>query len=801
MANVQLSQLVGYLRRLVRAPADIGLTDRHLLERFTSQRDETAFTELVQRHGAMVLSVCRRVLNDADAAEDAFQAAFLVLARKAGSLRWSESIGTWLYEVAYRTALKAKADASRRRAQERQAPTMPETEPLAELHWRELRGVLDEELTRLPRKYQAPVVLCYLEGKTNEEAAQQLGWTKGTVSGRLARARDILRERLARRGLALSAAVIGTTLPSKTVEAAVSPVLAESVARAASKFTAGSTLAASIPANILSLAEGVLQTMLISRIKWATTLVLAVALLGGTVGMLGRHVVWAEQPDKKADTPEKKELADPKSDVKIISVEPATPTIESLDNVNRIHVQFSEQQRFGLVCPKLRDPRNPDRPKMLTRDERGITNNTVVRIEGYEYLFGVEIPGVRWVKENGKVMKEAPVPGKPRNYVAPKLPAPATAQQIDGWIADLDSNSFAVRSKATEELRKHIRQAAPKLREALKGNPALEVRQRLESLLVEFDKVPVKDFAWQSIWESDFARIRVTQSVEIVLGEQTRLYDTALVKYHIVNRDRTPHTVGLRVMLDTFVGATDGVPFYVPPTSLATTAPARGAGFVEKMNVFTKPDIPDFVQALESADFKDANNTLALVGLKMKGAEPLEKFVICRWPQNSEARWGGGAGPGEWIFEPMDKNPNAKDSCVLLYWAQANMKPNEERTLAFTYGLGKMGSDLAEDVQRNDKMRLLVGNRAAVDKSFVVTAYVKPSDSNQKVTLKLPKALKLAGDQQAEQPVPPVNRDGYAQVTWQVKADEPGTYIMEVTGANLGIASERVIVHKTSMFE
>jgi RNA polymerase sigma factor (sigma-70 family) len=742
----------------------------------------------------MVLSVCRRLLNDADAAEDAFQAAFLVLARKAGSLGWSDSIGTWLYEVAYRTALKAKADAAHRRAQERQAPTMPETEPMAEVHWRELRAVLDEELTRLPRKYRAPVVLCYLEGKTNEEAAQQLGWTKGTVSGRLARARDILRNRLARRGVAVSGAVLGTTLTANAVEAGVSAALADSAVQAALHFSIGPTLAGSIPANILSLAEGVLHTMFISRIKWIVAFVFAVVFLGGAVGMLGRHVVWAEQPDKKADVPEKKDAVDPKSDSKIISVEPATPTIEALDDANRIHVEFSEQQRFGIVCPKLRDPRNPDKPKMLTRDERGITNNTVVRIEGYEYLFGVEIPGVRWVKENGKVMKEAPIPGRPRNYVKPKPPAvPATAQEIDGWIADLDSNSFAIRTKAMEELRKHVQQAAPKLREVLKGNPALEVRQRLESLLAEVDKVLVKDFAWQSIWESDFAKIRVNQSVEIIMGEQTRLYDTALVKYHVVNRDDKPHTVGLRIMLDTFIGSNDGMPFYIPPS-----ADRAGGEWVEKMKVFAKNDVPDYVQALESDKFSDDQNTLARVGLKIKGAEPLDKFVICRWPQNSEARWGGGNTPGEWQYEPMDKNPNAKDSCVVLYWAQANMKPKEERTLAFTYGLGQM--PIHQDPV-SDKIRLFVGNRATVDKPIVVSAYVKGGDGKQKVTLALPRGLKFAADQQAEQTVPPANGAGYAQVSWQLNASEVGSWQVEVTGTESGKASALVRVLKSSMFE
>jgi RNA polymerase sigma factor (sigma-70 family) len=178
--------VIGYIRR-VAGPGDPGTpTDGRLLERFVRNKDESAFQALLQRHGAMVLGVCRRVLGDVHDAEDAFQATFLVLVRKARSIGKADSVGSWLYGVAYRTALKARADAARRRIHERQGGEMSNSDPLADVAWRDLRAVLDEELGRLPEKYKAPLVLCYLEGKTNEEAAQLLGWTKGTVSGRLA---------------------------------------------------------------------------------------------------------------------------------------------------------------------------------------------------------------------------------------------------------------------------------------------------------------------------------------------------------------------------------------------------------------------------------------------------------------------------------------------------------------------------------------------------------------------------------------------------------------------------------------
>src|SRR5207248_425162 len=143
--------------------------------RFATGHDEAALEVLLQRHGRLVLGVCRRILGDAHAAEDAFQATFLVLARKAASIRKFESISSWLYGVAYRLALRAKADVARRRAHERQVEPMPASDPMAEVARRELRLVLDDERNRLPEKYRAPLVLCYLRGMTKQQAGRQRG--------------------------------------------------------------------------------------------------------------------------------------------------------------------------------------------------------------------------------------------------------------------------------------------------------------------------------------------------------------------------------------------------------------------------------------------------------------------------------------------------------------------------------------------------------------------------------------------------------------------------------------------------
>ena len=183
-------------------PVSAEQTDQELLRRFVHLQDETAFAILVERHGPMVLGVCRRILGNGHDAEDAFQATFLVLVRRADSLESPELLGSWLYGVAYRIARKLRAQATRRRQQERQAASVvTATEPLTDLAWRELRDTLDVELNHLPDKYRLPLILCYLQGLTNEEAARRLGWPAGSMSYRLARGRELLRQRLlGRRG-------------------------------------------------------------------------------------------------------------------------------------------------------------------------------------------------------------------------------------------------------------------------------------------------------------------------------------------------------------------------------------------------------------------------------------------------------------------------------------------------------------------------------------------------------------------------------------------------------------------------
>ncbi len=291
MPGASINRVLHFLRRAA-GPAP-GEEDAELLRRFIARREEAAFAALVSRHGAMVFGVCRRVLDNVHDAEDAFQATFLVLARQAASIRKREAVASWLYGVAYRVARKARATAVRRRASPRLGDDFSSSDPATEAAWRELRPVLDEELNRLPEKYRAPLVLCYLEGKTNDEAARQLGWSKGTVSGRLARARDLLRPRLSRRGLALPAAGLAALLARNTAAPA-----------ALVELTIKSVLAGTAPASAVVLAEGVTRTMLVTH--WTRWTAIAAVFGLATAGTLWHYSPAADDAPRRTAVAEDK---------------------------------------------------------------------------------------------------------------------------------------------------------------------------------------------------------------------------------------------------------------------------------------------------------------------------------------------------------------------------------------------------------------------------------------------------------------------------------------------------------------
>jgi RNA polymerase sigma factor (sigma-70 family) len=277
-------------RVLAHAPGD-GVSDADLLERFVKAADQAAFELLVWRHERMVLGVCRRVLRNHHDAEDAFQATFLILARKASSIGNRQAVGGWLHRVAARVAHHARSRAPRRphaATQDIDLEAIPcPGEPGAELLAGDLGAVLDEEVGRLPEKYRVPVVLCYLEGKTYEEAARQLGCPKGTLSARLTRARGLLRARLTRRGVGLSAGLLAAALSEHAASAAVPAALVAATVKAAPLVASGRAAAAATSPEAAALAEGVLRSMLFHKLKFVSVLLAALVVCAGA----GTYVV------------------------------------------------------------------------------------------------------------------------------------------------------------------------------------------------------------------------------------------------------------------------------------------------------------------------------------------------------------------------------------------------------------------------------------------------------------------------------------------------------------------------------
>jgi RNA polymerase sigma factor (sigma-70 family) len=287
---MQTNALVRYIRDLPRPSRGAAPADQALLEQFAAHADEAAFAELVGRHGRLVLGVCRRVLRCEQDAEDAFQATFLVLARKASSIRQGKSLASWLYGVAWRSAARLRDRlAEQRRYERRLAP--PQTTAPPDPSWREVQELMHEELARLPEAYRAPLVLCYLEGKTQCEAAQLLGWGKDVLRGRLDRGRERLRRRLARRGITVSAVLL---------TAAVSEGAPASAAllQAAAQLAVGSA-----NAPVESVANAVCRGLLVSRLKATGLILMAAAALGAAAGL--RAVPGPQDAQKQAriDTP------------------------------------------------------------------------------------------------------------------------------------------------------------------------------------------------------------------------------------------------------------------------------------------------------------------------------------------------------------------------------------------------------------------------------------------------------------------------------------------------------------------
>jgi len=289
----RLSSFIRRLRGDLAASQRGGVSDAQLLDRWLAQRDEAAFEVLLWRHGPMILGVCRRVLgHDADV-EDAFQATFLLLLRQAASIRRGASVAAWLYQTAYRVALRARQRSRPQTVTGRGQPVP--SDPAEEVLWRDVRPVLDDEINRLPEKYRVPFIRCYLEGRTNEEAAVEMGCPVGTIHSRLSWARQRLRARLTRRGLTLATAGLAALLVHNASSAALPAALAETTLQAALADAARATAGAS--AGAVALAKGVLRSMFLAKLRFGVAVLLALMLCGGVGGLaFSRMADAAAQP-------------------------------------------------------------------------------------------------------------------------------------------------------------------------------------------------------------------------------------------------------------------------------------------------------------------------------------------------------------------------------------------------------------------------------------------------------------------------------------------------------------------------
>jgi RNA polymerase sigma factor (sigma-70 family) len=298
MTSAGGNTVISYLRATLCAGTTAGAPDGDLLEQFVAQRDEAAFAALLRRHGPMVWRVCQRLLTDRQDAEDAFQATFLVLARKAAAIRRRKLLANWLFGVARRAALHLRALRARRARHEQPCGDLPDVQATVDTPWwDDMQAVLDEELARLPAKYRLPLLLCGLDGMTHAEAGQYLGWPTGTVAGRLSRGRELLRSRLLRRGIMAPAAVLAAALAGGAASAAVPPQLvATSVRSAAVLVAAGHPAAAVASPAVALLVRGVLRRMFLSRLLTTTGLVAALALALAGAAAVERPAPPAEAP-------------------------------------------------------------------------------------------------------------------------------------------------------------------------------------------------------------------------------------------------------------------------------------------------------------------------------------------------------------------------------------------------------------------------------------------------------------------------------------------------------------------------
>jgi RNA polymerase sigma factor (sigma-70 family) len=452
-----------YLRKAVTAPG-AGPTDGQLLRQYFALQDEAAFTVLVRRHGPMVLAVCRRLLGHAQDSEDAFQATFVILARKGRRVAGQQTIGGWLHGVAYRVALDVRRRGVRRRAKEQQVEIMPQPIVTPKEDLSELLAVLDRELTRLPEKYRLPVVLCELEGRSRKEAARQLGLPEGTLSSRLATARKTLAKRMAGHGAAVTGASLTALFASEAGAVVVPGPLVASTVRAAGGV---------VSAGVVALAEGVLKAMLLTKIKSAgLVLLLASAVAAGGAGLTYRAAAQtAAEPKPQpavAEGQTKGHVAP-----SITTRKPATPEQSDLESL-RLEV---EALRVSLQATRERVKALEAAAQTQQKPVGADHNRSALPLAIPGSAQGLPVPGLTPPIPSGTPGEAPPKPNfkpaPPAGAVSPaQLPPPgATPLRIEATPtpslaadekirATLILDSFAADAKTTEEAEAKVRDAA-----------------------------------------------------------------------------------------------------------------------------------------------------------------------------------------------------------------------------------------------------------------------------------------------------------------------------------------------------
>jgi RNA polymerase sigma factor (sigma-70 family) len=342
MANGSFQKVLSSLRSLCIGQAGEADSCAALLKRFVAHREEAAFSALFHRHAGMVLGVCRRVLHNFDDAEDARQATFLILARKASTIRKPQSLASWLYGTAYRVACHLRDSRAGNRSGQTISEPVSRSDPCKDAAWQEIQTGLDQELVRLPQRYREPLVLCYLEGKSREETARILSWTAGTLHGRLERARKILHARLLRRGLGLAAALVATEPALPAAAAAVKA--APATVKAALAFAAGEPVTGLVSAQVISLSNGVLGNMFKTKVIIAAAILLGIAAASAGAALLGSP---GEVKQSELPQPIAKEVAKGKAQSGTDTSDKVLPAAINLKEIARwqaLHVLRGHEQ-------------------------------------------------------------------------------------------------------------------------------------------------------------------------------------------------------------------------------------------------------------------------------------------------------------------------------------------------------------------------------------------------------------------------------------------------------------------------